>query len=176
MKKIQLPFTKEIIESLNVGDQLELSGEFYTARDAAHKRLIEAQSNGTKLPIELKGATIYYTGPSATPPGAVIGSAGPTTAYRMDPYSVDMLRMGVMAMIGKGERGAEVSQALQDYKAIFCAAIGGAGAYLSQKIIEAEVVAYHDLGPEAIHRMVVKDFPVIVAQDIYGGNIYRRTK
>ena len=176
IKQIRLPFTPEIVQTLRAGDRLLLSGKLLTARDAAHKRLVETLETGGKLPVNLKDATIYYTGPSATPPGRVIGSAGPTTAYRMDPYCEPLLKAGIRAMIGKGEKGREVQQLLEQYCAVYCAAIGGAGAYLSERITSSTILAYEDLGPEAIHCLSVKDFPVIVAQDAFGGNEYHKVR
>lgn len=170
---IALPFTAGIVKTLHAGERLLLSGEILTARDAAHKRLADALAAGQHLPVDLTDATIYYTGPSATPPGRVIGSAGPTTAYRMDPYCEPLLQAGVRAMIGKGEKRAGVEPLLMHYCAVYCAAVGGAGAYLSERIVLSEIIAYEDLGPEAIHRFIVREFPVIVAQDAFGGNIYR---
>lgn len=175
-RHISLPFTPEIVQSLHAGDRLLLSGEILTARDAAHKRLVETLEAGGDLPANLQDATIYYTGPSATPPGRVIGSAGPTTAYRMDPYCEPLLKAGIRAMIGKGEKGKDVQCLLEKYGAVYCAAIGGAGAYLSERILSSEVIAYTDLGPEAIHRLAVRDFPVVVVQDAYGGNEYHKVR
>jgi fumarate hydratase subunit beta len=173
IKCITLPFTAEIVKTLHAGNHLLLNGEILTARDAAHKRLVDACAAGQLLPVDLTDATIYYTGPSATPPGRVIGSAGPTTAYRMDPYCEPLLQAGVRGMIGKGEKSTDVEQLLKQYCAVYCAAIGGAGAYLSERIVSSEIIAYEDLGPEAIHRFVVREFPVVVAQDAFGGNVYR---
>ena len=172
-RKLALPFSRDSVATLQAGDRLLLSGELLTARDAAHKRLVETIQAGKPLPVDLSDATIYYTGPSATPPGRIIGSAGPTTACRMDVYCEALLQAGVRAMIGKGEKGELVETLLQRYGAVYCAAIGGAGAYLSERITAMELVAYDDLGPEAIRRLKVKDFPVVVAQDAGGGNIYR---
>ena len=176
IRQITLPFTPEIVKSLRAGDRLLLNGVLLTARDAAHKRLVEKLEAGGQLPVDLTDATIYYTGPSATPPGRVIGSAGPTTAYRMDPYCEPLLKAGIRAMIGKGEKGQHVQQLLKEYCAVYCAAIGGAGAYLSERIQSSEVIAYDELGPEAIHRLEVCDFPVVVAQDAFGGNQYHKVR
>jgi fumarate hydratase subunit beta len=173
IRHVRLPFTPGIVKTLHAGDRLLLSGELLTARDAAHKRLVETLAAGETAPVNLTNATIYYTGPSATPPGRVIGSAGPTTAYRMDPYCEPLLKAGVRAMIGKGEKGETVQELLEQYCAVYCAAVGGAGAYLSERIISSSVVAYEELGPEAIHAFTVREFPVVVAQDVYGGNVYR---
>jgi len=171
-KFIQLPLNKEIVKTLRAGEHVLLSGIVYTARDAAHKRIVETIEKKEKLPFELKNTTIYYTGPAPAPPGRPIGSAGPTTSYRMDSYTPVILKAGVRGLIGKGERGAEVASALCEYKAVYFAAIGGAGALLSERIISCEVVAYDDLGTEAIHKLRFDKFPVIVAQDIFGGNVY----
>jgi fumarate hydratase subunit beta len=149
-----------------------LSGVLYTARDAAHQRLVDLLDRGEKLPFDLVGQVIYYVGPSPALPGKVIGSAGPTSSYRMDPYTVPLLERGLKGMIGKGERGAEVVQALKTHHAIYFAAVGGAGALLARCIKKAEIIAYEDLGPEAIRRLEVENFPVIVAQDSTGGNLY----
>lgn len=171
-KFIQLPLNKEVIKTLRAGEHVLLSGIVYTARDAAHKRIVETIEKDEKLPFELKNTTIYYTGPAPAPPGRPIGSAGPTTSYRMDPYTPVILKAGVLGLIGKGERGVEVALALCKYKAVYFAAVGGAGALLSERIISCEVVAYDDLGTEAIHKLRFEKFPVIVAQDIFGGNVY----
>ena len=171
-KSITLPLNEEVVKTLRAGEHILLSGIVYTARDAAHKRLVEAIENGEELPFELKNATIYYTGPAPAPPGRPIGSAGPTTSYRMDPYTEQLLKAGVRGMIGKGERGTEVALLLQKYKSVYFAAVGGAGALLSERIISCETVAYDDLGTEAVHKLRFEKFPVIVAQDIFGGNVY----
>lgn len=171
-KKIGLPFTEKIIESLKAGDNLLLSGVLYVARDAAHKRMTEALDRGEPLPFDIKGQTLYYMGPSPAPPGRVIGAAGPTTATRMDPYAPRLLAAGLKGMIGKGVRSQEVKDALKKYRAVYLAAVGGAGALISQTIIKSEVVAYPDLGPEAMLRLEIKDFPVTVINDIHGGDLY----
>lgn len=171
-KRIQLPIRKEDIEDLHVGDYVYLSGVVYTARDAAHKRMDEALSQGKELPVDIRGQIIYYMGPSPAREGRVIGSAGPTTATRMDKYAPRLLDLGLSGMIGKGKRSQEVLDAIVRNKAVYFAAVGGAGALLSRCITEAEVVAYEDLGTEAIRRLTVKDFPVIVAADCEGNKIY----
>lgn len=170
---IQLPFTKENIKLLKAGDNITVSGVLYTARDAAHKRMCEAISRGEKLPFEIDGATIYYMGPSPSKPGDVIGSCGPTTSGRMDAYTPSLLKLGLIAMIGKGDRSDEVISSMQENGAIYLAAIGGAGALYSDSIKKVEVIAYEDLGPESIKRLEVENMPVTVAIDLLGNNLYR---
>ncbi len=172
MLRLTTPFSEATVRSLHAGDQVQLSVALYTARDAAHQRLVDLLDRGEELPFDLVGQVIYYVGPSPAPPGKVIGSAGPTSSYRMDPYTVPLLERGLKGMIGKGERDAKVVQALKTHHAIYFAAVGGAGALLARCIKKAELIAYEDLGPEAIRRLQVEDFPVIVAQDSYGGNLY----
>jgi fumarate hydratase subunit beta len=172
IKKISLPLTEKTIASLKAGDNLLLTGVLYVARDAAHRRLIETLDRGETLPFEIKGQTLYYMGPSPAPPGRVIGAAGPTTATRMDAYTPRLLAAGLKGMIGKGVRSQAVKDALKKHKAVYLAAIGGAGALISKTIIKAEPVAYPELGPEAVLRLEVKDFPVTVINDIYGGDLY----
>jgi fumarate hydratase subunit beta len=171
-KKIALPLTEKTIEGLKAGDNLLLTGVLYVARDAAHRRLIESMDRGESLPFDIKGQTIYYMGPSPAPPGRVIGSAGPTTATRMDVYTPRLLAAGLKGIIGKGVRSREVKDALKKYKAVYMAAVGGAGALISKTIIKSEVIAYPELGPEALLRLEVKDFPATVINDIYGGDLY----
>jgi fumarate hydratase subunit beta len=168
---ITSPLSPETIAELTAGTSLLISGVLYTARDAAHQRLVRALDKGQKLPFDIKGQTIYYMGPSPAPPGKVIGAAGPTTSRRMDIYTPRLLAAGLKAMIGKGERSAEVRKALKQYKAVYLATTGGAGALLSKAIKEVEPVAYEDLGPEAIMRLTVENFPAVVANDIYGGDL-----
>jgi len=163
MRKIFLPLTKEIIETLKPGEQVLLNGPLLTARDAAHKRLFDALKSGKKIPVSLKDETIYYVGPTPPRPGEVIGSCGPTTSARMDPFTPLLLKHGLIAMIGKGERSKEVNHAIKKRKAVYFITIGGAGAYLSEKVKSAKVIAYKDLGPEAIYRLEIKDFPAIVS-------------
>lgn len=170
---IKTPLTDEVVEKLRMGDRVLITGYVYTARDAAHKRLVELVKKGEELPFEISGQIIYYVGPTPPKPGMPIGSAGPTTAYRMDPYAPVLIAKGLKAMIGKGMRGEAVIDAMKSYKAVYFAATGGAGALLSKAIKEAEVVAYGDLGTEAIRRLVVKDFPAIVVNDIYGNDLYK---
>lgn len=163
---------KKKIDTLLIGDMLYLSGDIYTARDAAHKRMAEALEAGMELPFDIEGQIIYYMGPSPARPGKVIGSAGPTTASRMDKYTPELLDLGLMGMIGKGKRSEEVKEAVVRNKAVYLAAIGGAGALLSKCIEASEVIAYDDLGTEAVRRLTVRDFPVIVVLDAKGGDLY----
>jgi len=171
--KIQAPITdQKVIENLKAGDFVLISGTIYTARDAAHKRIIEAVERGEKPPIEIEGQIIYYAGPAPAKPGMPIGSVGPTTSYRMDPYAPKLLEMGLKGMIGKGKRNKEVKDAIKKFKGVYFGAIGGAAAYLARCIKSAEVVAYEDLGPEAIRKLVVEDFPAFVVNDIHGNDLY----
>ena len=174
--KITTPLTDEVIEKLRAGDKVEITGTIYVGRDAAHKRFMEALDKGEPLPFDPRGQIIYYMGPSPAPPGKPIGSAGPTTSYRMDPYTPRMLEQGLKGMIGKGNRGPEVKEALKKYKAVYFAATGGAAALIANSIKKAEVIAYEELGPEALRRLEVEDFPVIVVNDIYGGDAYEEGK
>lgn len=171
-RRIDLPITEEISENLHIGDFCYLTGEMYVARDAAHKRLMELIEKGEALPIELDGATIYYMGPSPAREGRPIGSAGPTTASRMDKYAPTFLDLGLKAMVGKGKRTKEVLDAVVRNKATYFAAIGGAGALLSERIKASEIVCYEDLGAEAIRKIYVEDFPVVVVADCHGENLY----
>lgn len=169
---ITTPLSREQARSLKAGDSCLISGVIYTARDAAHKRLCELAAQGKELPLDLKDAVIYYVGPTPAKPGDAIGSAGPTTSYRMDAYSPLLISLGETGMIGKGKRGPEVIQAMKDHGAVYFGAIGGCGALLSQCIKKAEVIAYEDLGAEAIRRLEVENFPVIVVIDSQGNNLY----
>lgn len=169
---IQAPVSKEDARSLKAGDYVYLSGTIYTARDAAHKRMREALDQGQKLPFDLKGSVIYYMGPSPAREGRPIGSAGPTTASRMDKYTPELLDLGLGAMIGKGKRSPAVIDAMVRNGAVYFAAVGGAGALLSKCILSSEIVAYEDLGAEAIRKLEVKNFPVIVVIDSQGNNWY----
>lgn len=170
--RINLPISIEEIENLRAGDRVLLSGTLLTARDAAHKRLYETLLDGKELPVDIKGETVYYLGPSPAPEGKIIGSAGPTTSTRMDKYTPLLLENGMKAMIGKGRRSPEVIKAMTEQKAVYFAAIGGCGALLARSIVESEVLCYEDLGTEAIRRLRVKDFPCIVAIDSKGNNLY----
>ena len=171
-KKIATPLTDEVVESLKAGDNILITGVIYSARDAAHKRLCDLIAKGEPLPLDIKGQTIYFMGPSPAKPGQVIGSAGPTTSGRMDAYSPILIAHGLKGMIGKGTRGAEVVEAMKKHKAVYFAATGGAAALISKSIKKADIVAYEDLGAEAIRRLEVVDFPCIVAQDCHGQNLY----
>lgn len=171
-KHINLPLTKQDIKELHAGDYVYLTGEIYTARDAAHKRMKETLDRGEKLPVEIKGSVIYYMGPSPAREGRVIGSAGPTTSGRMDRYVPQLLDLGMAGMIGKGRRSKDVIQGMIRNGSVYFAAIGGAGALLSKCIKRAEIVAYEDLGTEAIRRLYVEEFPVIVAIDSLGVDLY----
>lgn len=167
-----LPLTEEDVRMLRAGDIVTLSGSLYTARDAAHKRLIALLEAGKPLPVDLKGQTLYYVGPAPASPGHAVGSAGPTTSYRMDAYTPQLLRLGLRGMIGKGRRSDAVRAAMREYGAVYFGAVGGAAALIARSIRKAEVIAYPDLGPEAIHRFTVEKFPVIVLMDAQGGNLY----
>ena len=172
MKKINIPVTSAERENLKIGEKVLLSGTLYTARDAAHKRLVKLLENGQQLPFPIQNSVIYYVGPAPTPLGKVIGSAGPTTSYRMDPYAPKLMEHGLKVMIGKGERSMEVREAMQKYGAVYLVAIGGAGVVMAKAVKKAEVIAYEDLGAEAIHRLEVEDLPCIVANDIKGNDIF----
>ena len=170
---LQLPLTRQAARQLRAGDMCLLTGVIYTARDAAHKRLCQLAAENKPLPIDLKDAVIYFVGPTPARPGEVIGSAGPTTSYRMDAYSPTLITLGSTGMIGKGKRSEAVVQAMQTYGAVYFGAVGGCGALLSRCIRKAEVVAYPDLGPEAIHRLEVENFPVTVVIDSLGNDLYK---
>ena len=170
--KMTAPLTDEDIEKLRIGDIVYLSGTIYTARDAAHKKLVDLLAEGKELPFDLKGSVIYFVGPTPPKPGEPIGSAGPTTSYRMDSYSPILIKYGQKAMIGKGKRNQDVKDACIKYKAVYFGATGGAGALIAKRIKKAEVIAYPELGPEAIRKLEVEDFPVTVVNDSYGGDLY----
>lgn len=176
VKHLKTPLNGKEIANLKTGEQISLSGVIYTARDAAHRRMIEAVEKGEALPIDIRGQVIYYVGPTPAKPGQVIGSAGPTTSSRMDAYTPRLLEAGLKGMIGKGKRSPEVKEAIKKHRAVYFAAAGGAGALLSKRIKKAEIVAYEDLGPEAIYRFEVKDFPVVVVNDIYGNDLYEEAE
>ena len=171
-KHITTPITEEVTKDLKSGDYVYITGTIYVARDAAHKRMIEALQRGEELPIDIKDSTIYYMGPSPAREGRPIGSAGPTTASRMDKYAPQLLDLGLLGMIGKGRRSSAVKEAVVRNGAVYFAAVGGAGALLSKSIREAEIVAYEDLGTEAIRKLTVEEFPVIVCMDSEGTDLY----
>jgi len=175
-KRITTPLSEEVIRDLRAGDRVLITGYLYTARDAAHKRMVESLQKGEKLPFDLKGQIIYYVGPTPPRPGQVIGSAGPTTASRMDKYVEPLLRLGLKGMIGKGNRSPRVRELLKKYRAVYFAAVGGVATLLRKYIKSSELIAYEDLGTEAIRKLYVEDFPVIVANDIYGGDIFEEGK
>ncbi len=170
--ELQTPLTREVCDQLKAGDRVYLSGTLYTARDAAHARLVALLEEGKDLPFDPKGAVIYYVGPTPAPEGKPIGSAGPTTAYRMDPYAPAMLRAGEMGMVGKGKRSPEVIATMKETGAVYFAAIGGAGALLANAVKKAEIVCYEDLGAEAVRRLEVEHLPLVVAIDNQGTNLY----
>jgi len=176
VKRIALPLTDETVAGLKAGDDVLLSGTMYVGRDSAHKRIVEALDQGKPLPFDIRGQTIYYMGPSPAKPGQVIGSAGPTTSGRMDSYSPRLMAEGLRGMVGKGMRAPAVKEAIKKYKAVYFAAIGGAGALISKAIKKSDVIAYEELGAEALLRIDVADFPVIVINDAYGGDLYEEGK
>lgn len=169
---LQLPLPPEDVGMLRAGDTVYLTGTMLTGRDAAHKRLIQLLNEGKPLPIDVRGQAIYYVGPAPAAPGRAVGSAGPTTSYRMDAYTPQLLALGLNCMIGKGRRSDQVRAAMQQYGAVYLGAVGGAAALIARSIEQAEVIAYPDLGTEAIHRFTVRDFPAIVLMDAHGGNLY----
>ncbi|MEE8174357.1 MAG: Fe-S-containing hydro-lyase [Dehalococcoidia bacterium] len=173
---ITSPLDEETVARLRAGDRVSITGVLYTARDASHRRITAALDRGEKAPFDFAGHTLYYMGPSPARPGQVIGSAGPTTSGRMDAYTPRLIAAGLRAMIGKGSRSREVKEAIKKYKAVYLAATGGAGALIARSIKKAEVIAYEDLGAEAILRLEVEDFPAIVVNDIYGGDLYEEGK
>jgi fumarate hydratase subunit beta len=170
--QLETPLADADVEPLRIGQKILLNGVIYTGRDAAHKRLIDLIRSSKPLPIDIQGQVIYYVGPAPAKPGQPIGSAGPTTSYRMDAYAPQLMALGLKGMIGKGKRAPEVIEAMKRYKAVYFGATGGAGALLAKSIIAAEVVAYEDLGPEAIRRLVVQDLPVVVVNDVLGQDLY----
>ena len=169
---ITTPLTDEIISNLKSGDEVLISGTIYTARDAAHKKLVDSINSGENLPFDIKNTIIYYVGPSPKKPGDVIGSAGPTTSYRMDAYTPTLLDLGLKGMIGKGSRNKNVVESIKKNHAVYFAAIGGAGALISSTIKSSEVIAYEELGPEAVHKLTVENFPAIVVLDSNGNDLY----
>jgi fumarate hydratase subunit beta len=170
--RLQTPLRDDVVKDLKIGDRLFISGVLYSARDAAHTRMVALLDQGGTLPFDIRGQVIYYVGPTPPRPGSVIGAAGPTTSYRMDAFSPRLMKQGLKGMIGKGMRSREVIEAMQRYRCIYMAAVGGAGALLSKRIKKAEIVAYEDLGPEAIRRLEVEDFPVVLINDIRGNDLY----
>jgi fumarate hydratase subunit beta len=176
-KQIRLttPLSTEDVEDLRIGDKVLLSGVLITGRDAAHKRLFELINKGKDLPIDIKGQVIYYVGPTPARPGKPIGSAGPTSSYRMDPYSPRLIELGLKGTIGKGNRSQTVIEAMKRFKAVYFGATGGAGALIAKRIKKAEIIAYADLGPEAIRILEVEDFPVIVINDTKGNDLYQES-
>lgn len=170
--KITTPFNIEDLKKLKSGDTVEITGVIYTARDAAHARLVKLIEDGKELPMELEGQVIYYVGPTPAKEGQVIGSAGPTTSYRMDSYAPQLIEKGLKGMIGKGSRSKEVKDAIVEHKSVYFAAVGGAAALIAKCIKKSEIIAYEDLGAEAIRRLEVEDFPAIVINDIYGNDLY----
>ncbi len=171
--KLVPPLSDAVIEKLRAGDRVVITGVIFTGRDMVHKYMVEGYKKGEKPPFDLKGQILYYTGPTPAPPGKPIGSAGPTTSYRMDKYTPTLLELGLKGMIGKGPRSQEVKDAIKRHKAVYFAAIGGAGALISKTIKKAEVIAYPELGTEAVMRLEVEEFPAIVVNDVHGGDLYR---
>ncbi len=165
--------TEKVVTKLKAGDRVLITGVIYTARDMAHKYIVDGHNKGEKPPFDLTGQILYYTGPTPAPPGKPIGSAGPTTSYRMDKYTPTLLELGLKGMIGKGPRGQTVKDAIKHYRAVYFAAIGGAGALMSKAIRKAEVIAYPELGTEAVMRLDVEDFPAVVVNDVYGSDLYQ---
>ena len=170
--RLRPPLNNEDVERLKAGDRILISGTIYTGRDAAHRRLFDLLKEGKKLPFDIKGQIIYYVGPTPAKPRQVFGSAGPTTSYRMDAYSPALIERGLKGMIGKGMRSDAVKEAMKKYKAVYFAATGGAGALLAKRVKKAEIIAYEDLGPEAIRKLEVEDLPVIVVNDVKGNDLY----
>ena len=169
---LETPLDDSTVEKLKAGDKVRISGVLYTGRDAAHKRLIEMIKSGKELPFDVKGQLLYYVGPTPAKPGQVIGSAGPTTSYRMDSYAPTLIKMGLKGTIGKGGRSKEVKEAMKMYKAVYFAAVGGAAALIAKTIKKVEIIAFEDLGTEAIRKMEVEDFPAIVVNDTKGNDLY----
>jgi fumarate hydratase subunit beta len=172
VKKITAPMDEATVKDLRSGDQVLISGTIYTGRDAAHKRLIETLEKGEPLPLPIEGQVIFYVGPAPAKPGKPIGSAGPTTSYRMDAYTPKLLELGLAGMIGKGNRSAEVKEAMKKYGAVYFASIGGAAALTASAVKKSEIIAYEEMGPEAIAKLEVADFPAVVINDMYGGDLY----
>ncbi len=173
IKRIEAPLTDKIIKTLYSGDEILLSGIIYTARDMAHIRLVEMIKSDKILPFNIKGSVIFYVGPSPAPPGKVIGSAGPTSSYRMDIFVEDMFTVGMRGMIGKGPRSPEIKKLIKDYCGVYFGATGGASALISKSVVESEIIAFKDLGTESVRKLKVKDMPLIVINDCYGGDLYK---
>ena len=169
---VSAPFSDAVIQNLSAGDYVLLSGVIYTGRDAAHKRMVELLGENKPLPFDVRGQAIYYTGPCPAPPGRVIGSAGPTTALRMDAYAPRLMAEGLRVMIGKGERSGDVASAIKRYTGLYLSAVGGTGALMALCVESAEIIAFEDLGPEAVYKFTVRDMPLVVAIDCKGGNIW----
>ena len=174
LSRIHAPLSDDVVAQLKIGERLLLSGDLFTARDAAHKRLVECLQQKTVLPFDLKGSIIYYVGPAPAKPGMALGSAGPTSSYRMDPYTPPLLEFGLKGMIGKGQRSPQVVEAMRKHKAVYFAATGGAGALLCKSVKTSTIIAYADLGPEAVRKLTVLDFPVIVVNDCHGHDLYEQ--
>ena len=171
-RRVSTPLNDDVIQQLRSGDKVLINGIIYTGRDAAHKRLVALLEKGEALPFDIQGQIIYFVGPTPARPGKPVGSAGPTTSYRMDAYSPQLIAQGLKGMIGKGARSPEVIEAMKKYKCVYMVSVGGAGALISQSIKKSEVIAYEDLGPEAIRKMEVKDFPAVVVNDVSGNDLY----
>jgi fumarate hydratase subunit beta len=172
IKRIQTPLDESVINRLKAGEKVFLNGFIFTARDSAHKRFFETLDRGEELPFDMRNQIIYYCGPSPAPPGRVIGSCGPTTSSRMDAYAPRLISLGLKGMIGKGKRSQAVKDSLKQYKAIYFGATGGAGALLSKSVVSSEIIAYEELGPEAVRRLGVQDLPLFVINDIFGNDLY----
>ena len=172
VKKITTPLTDEVVKDLHAGDSVLINGIIYTGRDQAHKRLVDALKAGKPLPVDLRGQIIYYVGPAPAKPGYAIGPAGPTTSVRMDPYTPALLEYGLKGMIGKGNRSAEVIEAIRKYTGVYLASVGGAAALIAKRIKKCEIMAYEDIGAEALMKLTVEDFPAVVVNDCYGNDLY----
>lgn len=174
--QVEIPFAEGVLDTLKAGDLISLSGTLYTGRDQTHRRLCDLLDKGESLPVDLAGQLLYYVGPSPAPPGHVIGAAGPTTSYRMDAYTPRLLELGMKGTMGKGARSNQVRESMKKHGAIYLAAFGGAGAYLSRCIKESEIVAFPDAGPEALFKFVVEGFPAVVINDVHGNDYYEMVK
>jgi len=172
LRPVEIPFAEDVLETLKAGDLIGLTGILFTGRDQTHRRLVALLDEGKELPVDLKGQLLYYVGPSPARPGQVIGAAGPTTSYRMDPYTPRLLELGLRATLGKGSRSMDVRQAMKKHRAVYLATVGGAGALLSKSILKSEVVAFEDAGPEALFRFEVENFPAVVINDLEGNDYY----